>query len=108
MTGGPGVHDLDFGRLRRLTQHYQMTMDDVVSFESFVLFFFSGVSARSRVAGQSMVLYFGNSLEDHRVSGQLVLDKVAWRISVWQRCRPLQLALTAQLLRRREGVLYSR
>ena len=34
-----------------------------------------------------------------------MLDKIALEISVWQRCRPLQLALTAhQLLRRREGV----
>ena len=50
-------------------------------------------------------LYFEKSLEDHGVSGQLVLDKIALEISVWQRCRPLQLALTAhQLLRRREGV----
>ena len=32
-------------------------------------------------------------------------DKIALDASVWQRCRPLQLALTAhQLLRRREGV----
>ena len=50
-------------------------------------------------------LHFENSLEDHGVSGQLVLDKIALEISVWQRCRPMQLALTAhQLLRRREGV----
>ena len=49
-------------------------------------------------------LYFEISLEDHGVSRQLVLDKVALQISVWQRCHPLQLALTAhQLLRRREG-----
>ena len=49
--------------------------------------------------------YLENSLEDHQVSGQLVLDKIASEASVWQRCRPLQLALTAhQLLRRREGV----
>ena len=34
-----------------------------------------------------------------------MLDKIALEVSVWQRCRPLQLALTAhQLLRRREGV----
>ena len=34
-----------------------------------------------------------------------MLDKIALEISVWQRCRSLQLALTAhQLLRRREGV----
>ena len=46
-----------------------------------------------------------NSLEDHGVSGQLVLDKIALEVSVWQRCWLLQLALTArQLLRRREGV----
>ena len=44
-------------------------------------------------------------LEDHGVSGQLVLDKIALDASVWKRCWPLQLALTAhQLLRRREGV----
>ena len=50
-------------------------------------------------------LYFDSSLQDHGVSGQLVLDKIALEISVWQRCRPLQLALTAhQLLCRREGV----
>ena len=50
-------------------------------------------------------LHFENSLEEHGVSGQLVLDKIALEISVWQRCRPLQLALTAhQLLRKREGV----
>ena len=50
-------------------------------------------------------LHFENSLEDHGVSGQLVLDKIALEAPVWQRCRPLQLALTAhQLLRRREGV----
>ena len=48
---------------------------------------------------------FENSLEDHGVSRQLVLDKIALEVSVWQRCRPLQRALTAhQLLRRREGV----
>ena len=46
-------------------------------------------------------LHLENSLEDHGVSGQLVLDTIAFEISVWQRCR----ALTAhQLLRRREGV----
>ena len=50
-------------------------------------------------------LHLENSLEDHGVSGQLALDKIAFEISVWQRCRPLQLPLTAhQLLRRREGV----
>ena len=38
-------------------------------------------------------LYFVNSLEDHGVSGHLVLHKIALDISVWQRCRPLQLAL---------------
>ena len=50
-------------------------------------------------------LFFEDSLEDHGVSGQLAFDKIALEISVWQRCRPLQLALTAHLLlRRREGV----
>ena len=50
-------------------------------------------------------LYLENSLEDHGVSGQLVLDKITFEDSVPQRCRALQLALTAhQLLRRREGV----
>ena len=49
-------------------------------------------------------LYLENSLEDHGVSGQLVLDKIAVEASVWQWCRPLQLTLTAhQMLRRREG-----
>ena len=53
----------------------------------------------------SVDLYFEDSLEDHGVSGQLVLDKIALEASVWQRCRPLQFAPTAhQLLRRREGV----
>ena len=50
-------------------------------------------------------LFFESSLEDHGVSEQLVLDKIALEISAWQRCRPLQLALTAhQLLSRRGGV----
>ena len=53
-------------------------------------------------------LYFENSHEDHRVSRQLVLHKIAMEISVWQRCRSLQLALKAdQLLRRREAFFLS-
>ena len=63
---------------------------------SFFLGSEDGVSARSRVAWSSVDLNFEDSLEDHGVSRQLVLDKIALEASVWQRCRPC--AVTGSLL----------
>ena len=137
LDGEPGVHDLDFDGSDIDT--VQMTMTTSSPSRVFrrspcglpasggSVFLFSsarctapsfcgsedGVFARSRLQldspWSSGDLYLENSLEDHGVSGQPVLDKIAFEISVWQRCRPLQLALTAhQLLRRREGVTLRR